>query len=92
MKRYLPWLLALMFLIALAAYPQPGSRFRFRTASQPIAFDPLMVMDESSETVRLPDPRRARPAPSQNAGTRTCADFVREDHARRPHHPLHPAR
>jgi peptide/nickel transport system substrate-binding protein len=52
MKRYLPLLAALIFLIALAAYPQPGSQLRFCIASQPKTFDPLMVMDESSETVR----------------------------------------
>ena len=52
MKRYFPWLAALLFLIGLAAYPQPGTQLRFCIASQPKTFDPLMVMDEPSETVR----------------------------------------
>jgi peptide/nickel transport system substrate-binding protein len=52
MKRCLPWLAALFSLIGLAAYPQPGTQLRFCITSQPKTFDPLMVMDESSETVR----------------------------------------
>jgi peptide/nickel transport system substrate-binding protein len=52
MKRYIPWLAALFCLIARAAYPQPGTQLRFCIASQPKTLDPLMVIDESSETVR----------------------------------------